>query len=133
MKEFNLSDKEIKALLQEEGLEEPSLSFDRIILEKAELSKGHGVLTVPLWIKLVFALLILSPICYALIDGNGFNLGLSNWGFDPLNFKRPEFSLDVSLSSTYQYISLLVVAVIWMAVLFNKYLNQQSQHKVKNG
>lgn len=132
MKEFNLSDKEIKALLQEEGLEEPSLSFNRIVLEKAELSKRHRTLTVPLWAKLVFALLILSPISYMLIDGGGLNLGIDSWGIDKLNIKRPEFSLDISLSSTYQYISLLVIGVIWMAVLFNRFLNQQNQHKVKN-
>ena len=38
MSDLNLSEKELKALLQSEGLEEPSLSFNRNILEK---SRGY--------------------------------------------------------------------------------------------
>ncbi len=127
MKEFNLSDKELKALLQEEGLEEPSLSFNRIILEKAQLSQKVAAFTIPIWGKVIFALLVVSPLIYLLITGNGLNLGM-----DQLNIKAPDLSLNVDLSSTYQYISLLTIATIWLAVLFNKALNQQKQGKVKN-
>lgn len=127
MNEFNLSDKELKALLQNEGLEEPSLSFNRIVLEKAKSYEKSKAILIPLWAKLVFALLVITPLAYAAFTG-GLNLGL-----EELNIKQPDLSFNFGLSSTYQYISLLTVAVIWLAYIFNGFLNRQDQHKVKNG
>lgn len=127
MNEFNLSDKELKALLQNEGLEEPSLSFNRIVLEKAQSLEKSKAILIPLWAKFVFALLVIAPLAYAAFAG-GLNLGLGE-----LNIKQPDLSFNFGLSSTYQYISMLTVGVIWLAYIFNGFLNRQDQHKVKNG
>ncbi|MFY0593372.1 hypothetical protein [Roseivirga sp.] len=126
MNEFNLSDKELKALLENEGLEEPSLSFNRVILEKARAADQPRSILIPLWTKLIFTVLILAPMGYVAFVG-GINLGV-----EELNL-TPSLSLDLGLDSTFQYISLLSVGVVWMAYLFNRFLNHQNQHKVKNG
>lgn len=127
MNEFNLSDKELKTLLQNEGLEEPSLSFNRLVLEKAKAHEKSKAALIPLWAKVVFVLVLISPMAYAASVG-GINLGI-----EELNITRPDLSFNFGLSSTYQYISLLTVGVIWMAYIFNRFLTKQNQHKVKNG
>lgn len=127
MNEFNLSDKELKALLQNEGLEEPSLSFNRLVLEKAEAYEKSKAIFIPLWTKILFALLVIAPMAYVAFSGE---LSL---GMEALDLKQPDLSFNFELNSTYQYISLLTVGVIWMAYIFNKFLTKEDQHKVKNG
>lgn len=127
MSEFNLSDKELKALLQNEGLEEPSLSFNRVVLEKAKSYEKSKAILIPLWAKLIFALVVIAPMAYVAFTG-GLNIGL-----EELNIKQPDLSFDFGLDSTYQYISILTVGVVWMAYIFNRFLTKQDQHKVKNG
>lgn len=126
MSEFNLSDKELKALLQNEGLEEPSLSFNRAVLEKAKAYEKSKAILIPIWAKLIFALVVIAPMAYVAFTG-GLNLGIER-----LNIKQPDLTFDFGLDSTYQYISFLTVGVIWMAYIFNRFLARQDQHKVKN-
>ncbi|OEK06651.1 hypothetical protein [Roseivirga misakiensis] len=120
MNEFNLSDKELKALLQSEGLEEPSLSFNRVVLEKAKAADKAKHLIIPIWVKVLFAVIVLTPIGY-LAFAQGLNLGT-----EELDLPVPELSLNIGLNSTYKYISLLSVGVIWMAFFFNRYLTRQN-------
>lgn len=126
MSEFNLSEKELKALLQSEGLEEPSLSFNRDILEKAKAIKKTPALTIPLWVKALFGVLVIAPLVYLSFFTNAIDAGLQQ-----LELNKPELSLNIGLSNTYQYILLMAVGTVWMALLFNKFLNHQ--HKVKKG
>ncbi len=129
MNEFNLSDKELKALLQNEGLEEPSLSFNRNILEQIKAEEKRSTFLVPLWVKILFIVLVVSPLAYLTFAADGVNLGM-----EKLNeIEMPNLSLNIGLSPTYQYISLLAIAVIWMAFIFNRFLDQQNQTKVKKG
>lgn len=129
MNEFNLSDKELKALLQNEGLDEPSLSFNRNILEQIKFEEKRSAFLIPLWAKIVFIILVVSPLAYLTFGNAGMDLGIDQ--LDGL--KIPQLSFDFNLDSTYQYISLLAVAVIWMAFIFNRFLDQQNQSKVKKG
>lgn len=129
MNEFNLSDKELKALLQNEGLDEPSLSFNRNILEQIKVEEKRSAFLIPLWAKIVFIILVVSPLAYLTFGTAGMGLGAER--LDSL--KLPELSFNLDLNSTYQYISLLAVAVIWMAFIFNRFLDQQNQSKVKKG
>lgn len=129
MKEFNLSDKELKTLLQNEGLDEPSLSFNRNILEQIKKEEQRSTFPIPLWAKIIFIVLVLSPLAYLAFVAGGLDLGIQQLD----TVKAPKMSLKLGLSSTYQYISLLTVAVIWMAFIFNKFLEQQNGSKVKKG
>lgn len=129
MSEFNLSDKELKALLQNEGLDEPSLSFNRNVLERIKADEKRSAFLIPIWAKVLFGLLVLSPLAYLAYVSGGLDLGLGQVS----SFERPKLSLNIGLSSTYQYICLLAVAVVWMAFIFNKFLDQQNQSKVKKG
>jgi len=126
MNEFNLSDKELKALLQNEGLEEPSLSFNRLVLEKVKAHEKSKAILIPLWAKIGFVLLVISPMAYAAFAG-GLNLGL-----EELSFTLPDLTFNFELDNTYRYISLLTVGLIWMAYIFNRFLTKQEEHKVKN-
>ncbi|MFT6871289.1 MAG: hypothetical protein ACJAVN_000286 [Roseivirga sp.] len=129
MNEFNLSDKELKALLQNEGLDEPSLSFNRNILEQIKADEKRSSFLIPNWVKIVFILLVISPLAYL-----GFIGGSMDLGIQALNgIKVPEVSLNFGLDSTYQYILFLAVGVAWMAFIFNRFLDQQNQSKVKKG
>lgn len=131
MNEFNLSDKELKALLQNEGLDEPSLSFNRNVLEQVKLEEKRRASLIPNWVKVVFVLLVLSPLAYLAFISGGIDLGIDQLQLEQI--KTPDLSLNIGLSPTYQYISLLAVGVVWMAFIFNRFLNQQNQSKVKNG
>lgn len=129
MNEFNLSDKELKALLQNEGLDEPSLSFNRNILEQIKADEKRSAFLIPVWVKILFVILIISPLAYLTFGTAGMDLGIEQ--LDSL--KLPQLSFNFNLDLTYQYISLLAVAVIWMAFIFNRFLDQQNQSKVKKG
>lgn len=129
MNEFNLSDKELKALLQSEGLDEPSLSFNRNILKQIKAEEKRSSFLIPNWVKIVFILLVISPLAYLGFIGASIDLGIQ-----ALNeIKVPEVSLNFGLDSTYQYILFLAVGVAWMAFIFNRFLDQQNQSKVKKG
>lgn len=127
MNEFNLSDKELKALLQNEGLDEPSLSFNRNILEHIKAEEKRSTLHVPAWVKIAFIVLVISPLAYAAFAGADIDLGIESLN----QFQIP--ALSFNLSSTYQYLSLLVVGVVWMAFIFNRFLSQHNQPRVKKG
>lgn len=118
MKELDISDNELKKLLQNEGLDEPSMSFNRNILEKLEGPVAKP-LAIPKWIWLVFALLFLTPMAVILWKG-GFRISL----FD-FKWSSPQLPFDINLNSTYQYILFLSVGIVWLAFFFNKILADQ--------
>jgi len=62
MKEFDLSDKEIKALLQEEGLEEPSMAFNSAILSQISgLEERAKPVMAPKWLVITLLLMLIIP------------------------------------------------------------------------
>ena len=117
MKEFDLSDKEIKALLQEEGLEEPSMAFNSSILTQIKsLEEKAKPVTAPKWliISLLFILIIPSIIGLTRIQ-------LPQTEFlSKIDFSR--FHFDMEISSSYLWVCISVVFMVWMAVLFDKFV-----------
>lgn len=118
MKEFDLSDKELKSLLQEDGLESPSMGFNKAVLSKIEAfekSKAKPI-KAPKW--LVFGLLTLSisPALYYSLTGT--------WDLNSFlkEVEMPALNFDLTISTTYIWISVLTVGVIGMAMLFDKFL-----------
>uniref|UniRef100_UPI00404751D6 hypothetical protein n=1 Tax=Roseivirga sp. TaxID=1964215 RepID=UPI00404751D6 len=117
MKEFDLSDKEIKALLQEEGLEEPSMAFNNAIMAeiKAFESKAKPV-TAPKWLIISLLLILIIP---SIIGLTRIQLPQTEF-LSKLDFSK--FHLDLEVSSSYLWICISVVFMVWMAVLFDKFV-----------
>lgn len=117
MKEFDLSDKEIKSLLQEEGLEEPTMAFNTAILTQIKnLEEMAKPVTAPKWliISLLFILIISSII------------GLGRIQLPQSEFLRKVdfsiFDFGIALSRSYLWVSVSVVVMLCLAVLFDKYV-----------
>lgn len=126
MKEFNISNKELKALLQAEGVEEPSMGFNKSVISKIEVfeAKRAKPVTAPKWVLLVLTFLFIAPTIYFVLSGqvsltgdNMFNLGLP--------------SPDLGISSKFVMILVLAVMSVGMALLFDRMLRQQSLQKTQ--
>ena len=131
MSKFELSDKELKQLLQNEGLEEPSLSFNRIILEKAAAYDKAKSLKVPLGLKILFTLLMAIPIVLILWNG-GVHLGLGET-MNAQKIQLPSANLNFTLDKVYLYFMAMTVGVVWLSVFFYKMLRHNQNGSVKNG
>ena len=95
MSKFELSDKELKQLLQNEGLEEPSMSFNRMILEKAQAFEQTRSIKTPLALKIAFGVLMLIPLFLIFGWGGG---GLIHTYLDDLQGRcrlSPTRSIDL--------------------------------------
>lgn len=123
MSKFELSDKELKQLLQNEGLEEPSMSFNRMILEKAQSFEQTRSIKTPLALKIAFGVLMLIPLILIFVGG-GVDLGLAET-IKEQQISIPSSSLDFQVNSYYFYFLALTVGVIWLSVFFNKVLSNQ--------
>lgn len=123
MSKFELSDKELKQLLQNEGLEEPSMSFNRMILEKAQAFEQTRSIKTPLALKIAFGVLMLIPLILIFVGG-GVDLGLAET-IKEQQISIPSPSLDFQVNSYYFYFLALTVGVIWLSVFFNKVLSNQ--------
>jgi hypothetical protein len=123
MSKFELSDKELKQLLQNEGLEEPSMSFNRMILEKAQAFEQTRSIKTPLALKIAFGVLMLIPPILIFVAG-GVDLGLAET-IKEQQISIPSPSLDFQVNSYYFYFLALTVGVIWLSVFFNKVLSNQ--------
>lgn len=126
MSKFELSDKEIKRLLQEEGLEEPSLRFNKNVLNKVAAYEHAKKLKTPLWLKLVLAAFALLPAAYFIMEG--LNLDFGEQTQKSIQWTSTKINLDFLTNSTYFFFTFLVVAAIWMAIIFNRFLEQYN-HK----
>jgi len=129
MKEFDLSDKELKELLQIEGLEEPSMGFNRALLEKVtqyEKTKIRPV-HIPKWLRVAYFSVIIVALGFLLLSKK--DIDLEGLGILKLS-KLFTFNIDLSLL----VLGLLGVIVVWMAVLLNRYFKHQELEKaVKKG
>ncbi|KYG83824.1 hypothetical protein [Roseivirga echinicomitans] len=129
MKEFDLSDKELKELLQMEGLEEPSMGFNHALLEKVtqyEKTKIRPVY-IPKWLKVTYFSVIIVAIGFLLLSKK--NIDLEGLGLSKI-MELFTFNIDLSLL----LLGLLSVIVVWMAVLLNRYFkHQELERAVKKG
>ena len=117
MKEFDLSDKEIKSLLQEEGLEESTMAFNTAILTQIKnLEEMSKPVTAPKW--LIISLLLILGIS-SIIGLSRIQIPQSEF-LSKIDFTRFDFGLEISRS--YLWVSVSVVVMLWMAVLFDKYV-----------
>lgn len=118
MKEFDLSDKEIKSLLKEEGLQEPPMAFNTSILAqiKALDSNKAKPISAPKWLVYLLLSVVTLPAFTIL---SKFKLTESEI-FSELNFSG--LQLDTEINSSYFWMSVLVIALIWMAILFDKFV-----------
>ena len=130
MSQFELSDKELKQLLQSEGLEEPSLSFNRMILEKAAAYDQVRSIKTPLALKILFAALMVVPVVFLLLWG-GFDLGLAKM-LESQELQIPKPDLNFHINNYYIYFLSLTVGVVWLSIFFNKMLNREENNPVKN-
>lgn len=131
MSKFELSDKELKQLLQNEGLEEPSLSFNRLIIEKAAAYEHARSIKTPLALKIVFGLIMVVPVVFIFIFG-GVDLGLSD-ALQAQQLSIPKPDLDFQINNYYIYFLALTVGVVWLSIIFNKMLSHRDGNPVKNG
>ncbi len=122
MKGFDLSDKELKSLLQNDGMEEPSMGFNQNVLSKIEAyeKKKAQPIRAPKWLIFSLLLLFITPAIYILAK-NGFSL-LN--GLETTQFLSFDFNLGIS--STFVWISVLAVGMIWTAVFFDRFLLKRS-------
>lgn len=131
MSKFELSDKELKQLLQSEGLEEPSLSFNRHVLEQVRAYEQAKAIKTPLVLKIVFAMLMIVPLTLIFINGGSdFGLGQLVEG-QQLNLSAPK--LNFQFNNYYIYFLALTVGVAWLSLFFYKLLGKMGNHSVKNG
>lgn len=119
MSKFELSDKELKQLLQNEGLEEPSLSFNRNVLNQVSSYEYAKSIKTPLALKILFAVMMSIPLILIFMSG-GIDIGLSQ------EISLPNFNPNFRLNENYIYFTALIVGVTWLAVFFHKIINKES-------
>jgi uncharacterized BrkB/YihY/UPF0761 family membrane protein len=127
MSKFELSDEQLKQLLRNEGLEEPSLSFNRKVLEQVQVYERARSIRTPMWVKVLFALFIVVPVVLIItVGGVNYQLGEGSFAFNTIQL--PKINIDLN----YLYYFALLVAALWLSVVFYKILDK-SNHRVKNG
>ncbi|MEC7752982.1 MAG: hypothetical protein VYB44_03065 [Bacteroidota bacterium] len=127
MSKFELSDEQLKQLLRNEGLEEPSLSFNRKVLEQVQVYERARSIRTPMWVKVLFALFIVVPVVLIItVGGVNYQLGEGSFSFNTIQLPR------INIDLNYLYYFALLVAALWLSVVFYKILDK-SNHRVKNG
>lgn len=118
MKEFDLSDKEIRSLLQEDGLEEPSMGFNHSILSKIEAfeRKKKAPAKAPKWLVVCLLIIGICPAIYMLLEHPLNITGTISEKLPSVNNLRMSIDLD------YLVIIGAGVGVLWLAILFDKFL-----------
>ena len=131
MKDFDLSDKELKDLFQSEGLDAPSMGFNKKVLSSIEAYQKRKVKPVkaPRWLLAAIAILLIIPVITLLVTGEAATGSL----MEKLNLSS--FSTGITLSSASFWFALLMVGVIFMAILFDKMFFQspRTHNTVKKG
>ena len=130
MSKFELSDKELKQLLQNEGLEEPSLSFNRSILEQLNAYEHAKAIKTPLALKIIFGVLMIVPLVMIFMSG-GINLGL-NEVLESQKLSIPNPDLNFHINNYYIYFLALTVGMVWLSIFFYKMLRNEDHSSVKN-
>ena len=71
MSEFDISDKELKSLIEADGPDQPSINFNQGVLDKiraAEAQKAKPV-SAPKWLLIILAVLFIAPSLYFVFAG----------------------------------------------------------------
>ena len=130
MKEFDISDKELKSLLQSDGLEEPSTDFNQSVLSQIEAFEKEKIrpAKAPKWILLLLGFLFIAPSAYFIFFGEKTLLDRSATG---LSFD----SLNLGVSNKFMLILVITMMSIGMTLFFAGILRRQSVQKkqVKKG
>ena len=128
MKEFDISDKELKSLLQSEGLESPSADFNNRVLSNIASSKSEKTEPVkaPKWILLLMGFMFIAPTVYFIFYGDPSVL-------EERSISIPLFDAGISAKSILTVICAMIAT--GMALLFSRMLKQQStdRARVKKG
>lgn len=130
MKEFDISEKELKSLLKSDGLEEPSADFNQSVISKIEAfeKKKTEPAKAPKWILLLLGFLFIAPSGYFILFGEK---ALSDRTATGLDFP----SLGFGLSNKFMLILVFSMLAIGMALFFGSFFKQRSVQKdqVKKG
>lgn len=130
MKEFDISDKELKALLKSDGLEEPSADFNEAVLSKIEAfeKKKTEPARAPKWILLLLGFLFIAPSAYFIFFGEK---ALSDRTATGLEFP----SMGLAISNKFMFILMFSMLAVGMTLFFAGFLKKQSAQKsqVKKG
>lgn len=130
MKEFDISDKELEALLKSEGLEEPSANFNQSVLSRIEAfeKKKTEPARAPKWILILMGFLFIAPSAYFIFFGEKVLSDRTATGLE-----LP--SLGFGLSNKFTLILMVSMLVIGMTLFCAGFLNRQSLQKdrVKKG
>lgn len=126
MSEFDISDKEIKSLLQSEGLESPSEGFNQSVLSKIEAmeQKKAQPVTAPKWLLILVAALFIAPSLYFVFSGQSILT-------EPNQFSLQ--SLNPGISSQFFLIGAGVLLVVGLVLLFTTLARKPLGKRVKKG
>lgn len=130
MKEFDISEKELQALLKSDGLEEPSADFNKAVLSKIEAfeKKKTEPARAPKWILILLGFLFIAPSGYFIFFGEK---ALSDRTATGLEFP----SMGIGMSNKFMLILMFCLLILGMTLFFAGFLRRQSVQKdqVKKG
>ena len=112
MSEFNISDKELKSLLQAEGPESPSADFNQAVLNKiktAEQQKARPV-SAPKWLLILLGVLFIAPSLYFVFAGKSVLTS-------PEKLQDYLPTLSTGLGSTFIMIATLALLIAGLALM----------------
>ncbi len=120
MKEFDLSEKELKALLKTEGLEEPSMGFNYALLEKVKQYEKTRIrpVRIPQWMKLVYFSVIIIAVIGLFLSSQNVELDFIGLAYLANFFTA---SMDLSLL----FLGALGIVVVWAAYFLNRHLQHR--------
>ena len=129
MSELNLSDKEIKALLQAEGPESPSVDFNQAILAKIKAAEKQKVkpVSAPKWLLILLGVLFIAPSLYFVFAGKS---ALTN----PEKLQKYIPSVETGLSSNFILIATLALLAGGIAFMIGAFGKKSARkERVKKG
>ena len=129
MKEFDISDKELKSLLKQDGIESPSMNFNEQLMAKIEVHEKLKAkpVTAPKWLIIILAICFIAPAVYYIFSGQ-IDLSQSTGS----GFTLPKLNLNPG--NQVSLYSLMAMAVSVMTLIFDSQLRKQADRgPVKKG
>ena len=127
MSEFDISDKELKSLLQADGLEQPSAEFNNLLLEKIKKTEARKAqpVTAPKWLLILMGILFIAPSVYFVLSGQSILT-------EPGQFSLE--SIDLGISPKFVWIGVLALLILGITLLLNTlYKRPAGKSRVKKG
>ena len=127
MSEFDISDKELKSLLQADGLEQPSADFNNLLLEKIKKTEARKAqpVTAPKWLLILMGILFIAPSVYFVLSGQSILT-------EPGQFSLE--SIDLGISPKFVWIGVLALLILGITLLLNTlYKRPAGKSRVKKG